>query len=134
MSRLGRFPLFAVLLCLSGAALGACQALAGIDDRVYLATGDASGSGEAGAAGADSGASPQCQDYCTRIMDLCTKPNEAYTDVSTCLGICALLPPGSAIEKTGNTLACRVNQLAIQESPGAERPRNRYRQILRLGK
>jgi hypothetical protein len=116
MSRRGRFPLFTCLLCLSGAALGACQAVAGIDDRVYIA----SGSGDAGAAGADSGPSAQCQDYCARIMALCTKPNEAYADISTCLGICALLPPGSPIEKTGNTLACRVNQLAIQESPSAE--------------
>ncbi|HEY1533342.1 MAG TPA: hypothetical protein VGF76_04975 [Polyangiaceae bacterium] len=122
MSRLRRFPLFALLLCLSGAALGACQALAGIEDRVYVASGGAGGAalGEAGAAGADAGPSAQCQDYCTRIMALCTKPNEAYADISTCLGICALIPPGSAIEKTGNSLVCRLNQLAIQESPSAE--------------
>ncbi|HEX3854567.1 MAG TPA: hypothetical protein VHW01_26570, partial [Polyangiaceae bacterium] len=118
MSRPGRFPLFAVLLCLSGVALGACQALAGISDRSFVAS-----SGDAGAAGADSGPAaptPACEDYCTRIMKLCQKPNEAYTDISTCLGICALIPPGSEIEKTGDTLACRVNQLAIQESPSAE--------------
>jgi hypothetical protein len=118
MSLLRRFPLFAVLLCVSGLALGACQALAGISDRTFVA-----GNGDAGAAGAtdqDAGPSPACSDYCTRIMDLCQKPNEAYTDPSTCLGICALFPPGSPIEKTGNTLACRVNQLAIQESPSAE--------------
>ncbi|HEY5374398.1 MAG TPA: hypothetical protein VIK01_11985 [Polyangiaceae bacterium] len=114
MSRLGRFPLFAVLLCLSGSALGACQALAGISDRSFVAGGDA------GAAGSDSGPSAACQDYCTRIMALCTKPNEAYTDLSTCLGICALIPPGDVVEKTGNTLACRVNELAIQETAGAE--------------
>ncbi len=120
MSLFGRFPLFAFLLCLSGAALGACQALAGIEDRKYVATGSAGGSGDAGAAGADAGPSAQCQDYCTRIMALCAKPNEAYADISTCLGICALIPPGSAIEKTGNSLVCRLNQLAIQESPSAE--------------
>ena len=35
MNRIGRFPLFAVLLCLSGLALGACQALAGISEGVW---------------------------------------------------------------------------------------------------
>jgi hypothetical protein len=117
MSRLGRFPLFAFLLCLSGAALGACQALAGIDDRVYP--------------------SPQCLDYCTRIMApaLCgpaqatdaspnappTQPHQAYTDIKTCFGICALLPAGDESEPNGmNSVACRNHQLDIQESGGEE--------------
>ncbi len=109
------------LLCLGlglGAAswaLGACQSLAGIEDRTFVAS-----AGDAGAAGEGSLASPQCQNYCSRIMALCTKPYEAYADISTCLGTCALLPPGEAIEKTGDTVACRLNQLAIQESPSAE--------------
>jgi hypothetical protein len=118
MSRLGRFPVFALLLCLSGVALGACQALAGISDRTYAGAGEA---GDAGATGAPE-PSPQCQDYCTRIMALCKKPNEVYADISTCLGICALIPEpaDSAVEKAGNTLACRVNELDIQQAPGAE--------------
>ena len=124
MSRLSRVPVFALLLCLSSAALGACQALAGISDRKFVASaGAGGGDGEAGAAGAsgsNSGPSAACQDYCSRIMALCTKPNEAYADISTCLGICAILPPGSPIEKSGNSLICRTNQLAIQESPSAE--------------
>jgi hypothetical protein len=106
MSRLGRFPLFAFLLCLSGAALGACQALAGIDNRVYP--------------------SPQCQDYCTRIMKQCPATEaaphyEAYTDIKTCFGICSLLPAGSADEATpDNSLACRLRQLAHLDDPNLE--------------
>jgi hypothetical protein len=139
MSFLQRIARLTVALGLSGAALSACQSLAGIEDRNYVAAGAGEGgesAAEAGTAGIagmagmagesaagggpDIGPTPACQDYCARIMALCTKPNEAYTDISTCLGICALFPTGDVIEKTGNTLACRVNQLAIQESPGAE--------------
>ncbi|HEY3668126.1 MAG TPA: hypothetical protein VGL19_19120 [Polyangiaceae bacterium] len=120
MSVQRRFPAFALLLCAVSTALGACQALAGISDRSYVPTNSGGDAGAAGAAGGDSGPSAACQDYCARIMALCTKPNEAYADISTCLGICALIPPGTPIEKTGNSLQCRLNQLAIQESPSAE--------------
>ncbi len=122
MSRLNRLLPLALLVALAGSALGACQALAGIEDRTQgpVATGGGSGSGDAGAAGASgeagsaNGPSAQCEQYCTQIMDMCKTPNSAYSDRSTCLGICALLPPGEAIEKTGNTVVCRLNQLSNQ--------------------
>jgi hypothetical protein len=117
MSRVVRLPLLTLVLCIASWALGACQSLAGIHDRTQ-----ATDLGEAGAAGANAGPSAACVNYCQRIDALCLAGdhNQAYADVSTCLGICALIPPGEDIEKSGNTLACRINQLAIQESPSAE--------------
>lgn len=128
MSRLSRLLPLALLLGLASSALGACQALAGIEDRSLkpIATGGGGG-GDAGAAGSagtvgdagnNSGPSALCQQYCTQVMDICKTPNSAYADVSTCLGICALLPPGEAVEKTGNTVMCRLNQLNNQTITG----------------
>jgi hypothetical protein len=142
MSRFTRILGLALLLGSVGSALGACQAIAGIHDRDSSAVGGSAGSGgsggtagdsasagdnssagdnasagdnsSAGAAGGETGPSPKCQDYCTKIGNLCTTPNSAYADITTCLGICRLFPPGEAIEKTGNTLACRLNQLNNQ--------------------
>ena len=128
MSRLNRLLPLALLLGLAGSALGACQALAGIEDRT-LATiasggtggkgaGDAGAAGSAGEAGNNSGPSAQCEQYCDQIMDMCKTPNSAYSDRSTCLGICALIPPGEPIEKTGNTVVCRLNALSNQVITG----------------
>ena len=122
MSRLNRFLPLALLLGLACAALGACQALAGIEDR-HLASaagggsgtgGGTSDAGAAGEAGGSSAPSAACTQYCGMIMDMCKTPSSAYADKVTCLGICELIPPGEVIEKTGNTLVCRMNQLNNQ--------------------
>ncbi len=120
---MNRFIPLALLLGLASSALGACQALAGIQDR-SLASSSTGGSGTGGGAPSDAGAggeaggntgpTEQCSTYCSQIMDMCKSPNSAYSDISTCLGICALMPPGEAIEKTGNTVVCRLNQLSNQ--------------------
>ena len=111
MSRLTRFSLVAVLLCAVSAALGACQALAGIEDRTF----DGNDGGDT-----DAGTSAQCEKYCQLAQDVCGGENALYADDKTCKGICALLPPGQDIEPTGNTVACRVKQLEVaqQVTPG----------------
>jgi hypothetical protein len=117
MSRLGRFPLFAFLLCLSGAALGACQALAGIDDRTYDPDGGS----------ADQPPSQACKDYCALADANCPDPqapnsmpsSTLYISDAACLHTCALLTPGDPSTpqpqpKPGdNTVACRDAQLGF---------------------
>ncbi len=117
MSRLSRFAIAAVFVASAGSALGACQSLAGIEDRTF--TGNAGDAGDTG----DGGALPpteQCQKYCSLAKDVCGGTNALYADDSTCLGICALLLPGEEIEPQGNTVACRINQLEVaqQVTPG----------------
>jgi len=114
MSRVSRLACVALFLAATGSGLGACQSLAGIEDRTF--------SGDAGAAGDTSTTppSPQCQTYCSLAAEVCGGNNAIYADESTCFGVCALLPPGEEIEPTGNTVACRVNQLQVaqQVTPG----------------
>jgi hypothetical protein len=94
MSYFTRFVMAALLLGGTGSALGACQSLAGIEDRTYD--------------GAQ--ASDQCKEYCALADEVCTGTHAIYTDPQTCLGICKLLPPGD-IEEAPNSVACRIDQL-----------------------
>jgi hypothetical protein len=123
MSRVGRFPLFALLICSCAAALGACQALAGISDRRFVAGGDA------GAADSDSGPSAACQEYCAQADAICPDPlapsgmpsSTLYISDVACLQTCALLTPGDPSTppkpKPGdNTVACRDVQLGFAQS------------------
>ena len=89
-------------------ALGACQAVAGIEERKLdpklLPRVD----------------SEQCQDYCEVVMEACTGEDAVYANVDQCLGVCAALDPGDAQEPNGNTVACRADQAqnALSEPKG----------------
>jgi hypothetical protein len=88
-------------LTLIGLGLGACQAIAGIEDRKL----------DPNAAAAQAN-SKVCQDYCTTVMANCTGGNAVYTTQDLCLGVCALLDPGDPNEPTDvpNSIACRKHQ------------------------
>ena len=106
MSRLPRLSLLALLLGSVSVGLGACQALAGIEDRTFVGS-------EAGATG-DGGPSQQCQDYCKLAKEVCVDTNTLYASDETCLAVCNLWLPGEKDEPKGtNTVACRENQLAL---------------------
>jgi hypothetical protein len=94
MNRFSRFALTALLFVGNGGVLGACQSLAGIEDRTYD--------------GAQ--ASEQCKQYCALADEVCAGSHAIYTDQKTCLGICKLLPAGD-IEEAPNSVACRIEQL-----------------------
>jgi hypothetical protein len=95
-----------VLGAMVSLALGACQAVAGLEDREL----------DPAARPSPNPASAECQSYCDTVMDVCTGDNAVYTTPELCLGVCAQLDPGDPIEPVGNTLACRV-----QEAKSAER-------------
>ena len=102
MSRLTRFSLVTLVLGLVSGALGACQALAGIEDRTFDP-----------ADGPDAGTAQQCRDYCALAKEVCVGTNTLYASDENCLAVCALLPPGEKNEPKGNTVACRANQLGL---------------------
>lgn len=80
-------------------ALGACQAVAGLEDRKLdpdRATPNMN--------------SAACQSYCDTVMEVCTDENALYTTRELCLGVCAQLEPGDPLEPSGNTIACRMQQ------------------------
>lgn len=83
---------------LIASALGACQAIAGIEDRKL-----------------DPNApkptdNTKCKSYCDTVMDVCTGANAVYTTPELCLGVCSHMDPGDPLEPVGNTLACRVQE------------------------
>src|SRR5260221_9322092 len=84
---------------LAAFALGACQAIAGIEDRKL----------DPQTAAARS-SSKQCKDYCASVMAVCTDEFAVYATEELCLGVCGQLDPGDPIEPTGNTVACRAKQ------------------------
>ena len=99
------------------AALG-CQSVLGIEDRTFdPLQGDASG-GAAGTTGDAAAPSPQCIDYCNLVLSNCKDGNTVYASTEACLGVCAKLPPGGADDKTGNSIACRINQALLAASTG----------------
>jgi hypothetical protein len=87
-------------------ALGACQAIAGIEERKLDPDAESAQTN-----------SKQCKDYCTTVMANCTGKNAVYTKEELCLGVCATLDPGDPNEPQGNTVACRARQadLATEE-------------------
>ncbi|HEY6560471.1 MAG TPA: hypothetical protein VI072_24475 [Polyangiaceae bacterium] len=97
-----RILALAFVLC-AVAAVAGCESIAGIEDRTY-----------------DLGktASPQCIDYCETALANCIGKNALYSGMDTCLGVCALLPPGDPLEPAGNTVACRAAQAELASSTG----------------
>lgn len=84
-------------------ALGACQAIAGIEERELDPN---------AAAPADS---KQCKDYCAAVLENCEGSNAQYNTLSSCLAFCRLLDPGSAVEPEPNTVACRAREAGFSE-------------------
>lgn len=82
-----------------GLALGACQAIAGIDERTLDPT-----------LAVTTVSSKQCKDYCTTVLENCTGTNAVYNDMEGCLGFCRFLEPGDSLEPEPNTVACRLQQ------------------------
>ncbi|HET7542997.1 MAG TPA: hypothetical protein VFK05_24155 [Polyangiaceae bacterium] len=121
MSRTTRIHALTLLLGSAAFALGACQAIAGIEDRTYVAD----VAGDAGAAGADSGppASPQCIEYCNSAKSVCTTIPDGATDPVpslylsdlACLATCAQMPPKGDNQ---NSVDCRNKQLGFMVDIG----------------
>jgi hypothetical protein len=93
------FPAQALSFGLLSLALGACQAVAGIEDRKLdpklLPRVD----------------SQQCKDYCSVVMDACSDDDAVYANLGQCLSVCATLDPGDPEEiHEENTVACRARE------------------------
>ena len=76
----------------------------------------ATGPGGAGGEGGEGVAS--CRTYCETVQANCVLKNKQYTSIDTCMGICAVLPPGEADNPIGNTRACRYDNALKAESTG----------------
>jgi len=89
-------------------ALGACQAVAGIEDR------------KLDPKLAPRNDSEECKDYCAVVMEACKGEDAVYATLGQCLGVCALLDLGDPEEPRGNTVACRADQAknALTEPQG----------------
>ncbi len=109
MSRIARFAALSLVLGAAGSALGACQAIAGIEDRPYVASD----------AGPDPTVTSQdCRDYCAKSREVCG--DLLYRTDEACLATCALLPlKGIAT----NSVACRRQERdrALQTCEDLER-------------
>lgn len=112
MSRISRMVSLALTLAGASSALGACQSIAGIEDRHYAASG-------AGAAGADSEVLPpsqECSDYCEKAKNSCqtdlaggTVPQGVlYLTPEACLTTCARI---ELLDGNENGVTCRKQQL-----------------------
>jgi len=98
-----------LLIALAVLAAAGCESLAGIEDRTYDL-------------GDEAPASAQCASYCNEVMANCTGTNAVYSGMQTCLGVCAKLPPGDALEPAGNTVACRTVQAGLAASSSTGEP------------
>jgi hypothetical protein len=105
---MGRFDIsklaLGAVVCL---ALGACQAIAGIEDRTL----------DPNAMPSDSAL---CKRYCDKVMSVCTGENAVYTTDALCLGVCAHMDPGDPLEPVGNTVACRMHEAQSAEREPAD--------------
>jgi hypothetical protein len=70
-------------------------------------------------------AGPLCRQYCDTVMANCTGAYAVYANSVQCLNLCRVMEPGSAGDKMGNTVACRLAnaQLAADTAePGSHCP------------
>jgi hypothetical protein len=118
------------VLCLL-ASLSACQAIAGIDERHYVAPGTAGTSaaghaaaGGGGRAGAGADTFGLCPEYCKQVTDRCTADYAVYGDMTECSSVCMNLDQGTRKDGSGsNTVGCRLNAaLAISTEPAVDCP------------
>jgi hypothetical protein len=107
-------------------ALGACQTIAGIEERTLdpSAFADGGSDGEGGGPGDPPEDSAQCKKYCTDVMSACEGKNAVYTTEALCLGVCRNLDPGDPLEPVGNTVACRAHQASIAKAEPDENCRS----------
>jgi hypothetical protein len=85
--------------------LASCIALS------LAACGDSTQATPDASTGPDAAAAPTCAAYCTAIAANCTTvPQFPAATVSTdlCMATCAKFPPGTAADRSGNTLGCRA--------------------------
>jgi hypothetical protein len=93
-------------------------ALLSVSSLLAAATGcggsGGSGTGGEGASGstatAGTGGAPtlDCTSYCGAVMSNCTTTNAQFTDMASCMGVCAAYPVGALADTTGDTLGCRL--------------------------
>jgi len=103
MSRIARIATLTLLLGSAASALGACQAIAGIEDRTYV-PGDSS---------PDKATEQECDTYCARTTEVCG--NLLYRTPEACKATCLLFPSKGAGK---NSVACRLNELKKYEATG----------------
>lgn len=81
-----------------------CAKLAGIDEAQL-----------------DNPAPSICETYCDAVHSLCDPPDNAppanpvysvYDSNATCLAVCQLIPAGNPGDSSGNSIYCRLNQVA----------------------
>jgi hypothetical protein len=116
-----RGPILLVVVALVAAvsALVSCQSIAGIEDRVYQASGTGGQSG--GDGGVGTAVSALCKQYCKTVMTACPERDDAkfgvYPSEDVCLAVCPHLDEGDATVKNpkGNTVACRLNQAKLAD-------------------
>jgi hypothetical protein len=59
-----------------------------------------------------------CTSYCDTVQSSCTDAHAVYTNLATCLGICAQLAEGQPGDQAGNTVECRLTQAENASSTG----------------
>jgi hypothetical protein len=115
MSRLAKLASLALALGASSSALGACQAIAGIEDRHYQAA-------DSGAAGTGAVTpSAECIEYCDTAKSVCQTALDGtvvpsgilYLSDEACLATCARMPLTGADQ---NSVACRMQQLRFVDT------------------
>src|SRR5262249_55562095 len=57
-----------------------------------------------------------CPAYCAAIHLNCTGPNLQFSTNDRCLNACATYPVGSASDTSGDTLGCRLHEVAAAHS------------------
>ena len=57
-----------------------------------------------------------CDDYCDSVMSACQQQHTVYGSLTMCLAMCALFEPGTAVDPTGNTFACRARHARLAQA------------------
>jgi hypothetical protein len=76
----------------------------------------------------DTSSQTLCDIYCATAEEVCTGANRLYVERSTCMGACANMREGTAGQRTGDTVQCRIFQLELGHaapSPAALPPPSR---------
>ncbi len=88
-------------------------ACGGDDDGASDGIGTDGGAQVIDGAPSDGAAATGCDEYCASIMATCSDALSQYRDLASCLGSCALFPPGSPGADSGDSLACRVTHAEL---------------------
>lgn len=127
-------PIFSHRICrmrawvASVVVLAACNQILGVGDIHNVVSDAAPRAADANSGlpdGTSSDASPldatpaPCEQYCATIGGTCTGAVEQYSALASCLGSCAVFPPGAPGDTNGNSFACRSYHLQASESDPA---------------